>query len=146
MLILMSHSRKMTDSPMENWSSRLLVGEGTSKYTFWKEIKVNSINTLKRWTRDEKGSILCCPLLSPQMTGTLLAAPMTRKASVLQTDSLSGWASVKELKSNLSPIQITIYACRYKGGQERDLTELDRQVSSAQRACCPAWRTCCTTI
>ena len=48
--------------------------------------------------------LLCCPLLSPQMIGTLLVAPLILNVSVLQTVSRFGWAMLNEAKSNLKSI------------------------------------------
>ena len=48
--------------------------------------------------------LLCCPLLSPQIVGATVVAPLTVKVSI-QVPAV-GWAVAKVIKSNLKENEI----------------------------------------
>jgi hypothetical protein len=79
----------------------VIADEGTSRYTeiCFKHTKTSSLMFIGLDGMHIWFFLLCCPLLSPQMVGATVAAPLTWKVSV-QVPAV-GWAIANETKSSL---------------------------------------------
>ena len=101
--ILILQERETVDKPkdIDSWTFVGVLRGETNKYTMG-EIFYGYLDSIVFNYWIEINSLLCCPLLSPQITGTLLVAQMTWKLSTLQTDWEFGCAIEKLMKSRLT--------------------------------------------
>ena len=96
----MFHERVAVEVPKLNmsWTSvDVIADDGTSRYTGIHQ--QSSYQAYPKFQNNIFNNLLCCPALSPQITGTMVVDPLTWNVSV-QVPTV-GWAVVNDTKSNL---------------------------------------------